>query len=94
MRNQMFHYFCVVGIAVMLLAVSPLANSADTESANDDEYYELMKTFVDTFEQIERNYVKDVNRRELMEAAIKGMISRLDPYSSFITKDDMERFTR
>ena len=66
MRKQMLHYFCVFGFAVMLLVVAPLANSADTDSAKDDEYYELMKTFVDTFEQIERNYVKGVDRRELM----------------------------
>jgi carboxyl-terminal processing protease len=94
MRKQIFHYFCVFSFAVMLLAASPLANSADTDTAKDDEYYELMKTFVDTFEQIERNYVKDVDRRVLMEAAIKGMISRLDQYSSYISRDDMERFTR
>lgn len=94
MRKQMFHYFCVFGFAVMLLVASPLANSADTDSAKDDEYYDLMKTFVDTFEQIERNYVKDVPRRELMEAAIKGMIGSLDQYSSYITRNDMERFTR
>ncbi|MCH7989733.1 MAG: S41 family peptidase, partial [Planctomycetes bacterium] len=90
----MFHYFCVFSFAAMLLAVSPLANSADTDSAHNDEYYELMKTFVDTFEQIERNYVKDVHRRELMEAAIKGMIGKLDQYSSYISREDMERFTR
>jgi carboxyl-terminal processing protease len=94
MRKQIFHNFCVFSFAATLLVVSPLANSADTDSARDDEYYELMKTFVDTFEQIERNYVKDVPRRELMEAAIKGMIGRLDQYSSYISRKDMERFTR
>ena len=92
MRKQKFLYFCVFGFAVMLLVVVPLANSADTESTTGDEYYDLMKTFVDTFEQIERNYVKDVNRRELMEAAIKGMIGGLDQYSSYISREDMERF--
>jgi carboxyl-terminal processing protease len=52
-----------------------------------------MKVFVDTFDQVERNYVKDVDRRELLQAAIEGMMSRLDPYSSYISPDEMARFS-
>jgi carboxyl-terminal processing protease len=59
----------------------------------EDEYYQLMRVFVDTFEQIDRNYVKDVNRRELVEAAVRGMLSRLDPYSDYIGPDDLAHFT-
>lgn len=68
------------------------APSADTEK--DDEYYELMRVFVDTFEQIDRNYVKDIDRRELMEAAIQGMISRLDQYSTFISPEEVADFNQ
>jgi carboxyl-terminal processing protease len=57
-----------------------------------DVDYELMKVFVDTFDQIERNYVKDIDRRELMEAAIQGMIGKLDQYSSYISPEDRKRF--
>jgi carboxyl-terminal processing protease len=60
----------------------------------DEEYYELMKTFADTFEQIERNYVKGVDRRVLLEAAIQGMVSKLDQYSSYIKPEDLARFNR
>ena len=67
-----------------------------TEAAanpTSDEYYELMRVFVDTFEQIDRNYVKDIDRRELVEAAVRGMLSKLDPYSNYISPDDLARFT-
>ncbi|MEE3370365.1 MAG: S41 family peptidase [Planctomycetota bacterium] len=53
---------------------------------------ELMMLFADTFEQIKRNYVRDVTDRELMEAAIKGMLSRLDQYSNFIPPERLQRF--
>jgi carboxyl-terminal processing protease len=59
----------------------------------EDEYYQLMRVFVDTFEQIDRNYVKDVDRRELVEAAVRGMLSRLDPYSDYISPEDLTHFT-
>ncbi len=60
--------------------------------AEDDEYYELMRVFVDTFEQIEQNYVKDVDRRELVEAAVRGMLNELDPYSNYISPEDLTHF--
>ena len=59
----------------------------------EDEYYELMKVLVDSFEQIDRNYVKDVDRRELVEAAVRGMLAKLDPYSNYISPDDLAKFT-
>lgn len=58
----------------------------------DEEYFELLRLFADAFDQIERNYVKEVSRRELMEAAVRGALSKLDPYSSYISPEDLERF--
>lgn len=54
--------------------------------------YEIMKLFVETYEQIDTNYVRDVDRRELIEAAIHGMLEHLDQYSSYIPRDDVRRF--
>jgi len=54
--------------------------------------YELYRTFVDTLDQIERNYVKEVDRRQLVEAAIRGMLDELDPYSNYISPKDLSRF--
>lgn len=58
----------------------------------DDQYVELIQLFADTLDQVDRNYVKDVDRRELMEAAIRGVISKLDPYSNYIGPDELDRF--
>ncbi len=58
----------------------------------EQEYYELLRLFVDTLDQVDRNYVKDVSRRELMEAAIEGMVRKLDQYSNFIPPTQIDRF--
>ncbi len=58
----------------------------------DDEYFELMQVFVDTFEEIDQNYVKEVDRRKLIESAIRGMLTDLDPYSDFISPDELAKF--
>lgn len=62
---------------------------ADQEDA---EYYELLRLFADTLDQVERNYVKPLDRRDLMEAAIRGLLAELDPYSSYIPPDDLNHF--
>ncbi len=41
---------------------------------------------------MERNYVKDISRRELMESAIQGVLGKLDPYSNYISPDEIGRF--
>jgi carboxyl-terminal processing protease len=63
-----------------------------TSKDAEAEYYELYKVFADTLDQVERNYVKDVSRRELMEAAIRGVLGKLDPYSNYISPDELSRF--
>ncbi|MGE3313645.1 MAG: S41 family peptidase [Planctomycetaceae bacterium] len=80
------------GIALAFSNAATFAAEIEKEK-KDADYYELMKTFVDTFEQVERNYVKDVDRRELMEAAIQGMIGKLDPYSSYISPEELTQFS-
>jgi carboxyl-terminal processing protease len=82
-------------LLVPILAAS-LVRAEDSdkkETPPKDDYYTLMKVFVDTFQQVERNYVKDVDRRELLQAAIEGMMSKLDPYSSYISPEEMAQFS-
>jgi carboxyl-terminal processing protease len=82
---------------VLVLMVSPVDAQDETKAAakpKQDEYFELMQTFVDTFEQVDRNYVKDVDRRKLLEAALRGMIKELDPYSSYIPPAELARFNQ
>lgn len=82
---------------VLVLMVSPVDAQQEPKAESkpkQDEYFELMRTFVDTFEQVDRNYVKDVDRRKLLEAALRGMIKELDPYSSYIPPEELARFNQ
>lgn len=56
------------------------------------EYFELFKLFADTIDQVERNYVKPIDRRELVEAAIRGLTAKLDPYSNYISPQEIDSF--
>ncbi|HVJ68682.1 MAG TPA: S41 family peptidase [Caulifigura sp.] len=87
-----------VALLAVLVLFSGLHAAFAEEKAKDkelssEEYYELMKVFVDTFQQIDRNYVKDVDRKQLVEAAVQGMLEKLDPYSDYISPKDLQKFT-
>lgn len=68
------------------------ATAAALAAQEEKEYYELLRLFADTLDQVERNYVNDISKRELMEAAIRGMLGKLDQHSNYIPPEDMERF--
>lgn len=76
------------------LSLSTYADEIEKKKDKDEDYYQMMRLFADTYEQIERNYVKDVDRRVLLEAAIRGMVRELDQYSNYISPKDLSRFNQ
>ncbi|MCA9264554.1 MAG: S41 family peptidase [Planctomycetales bacterium] len=73
---------------------SPPVPDPTAEPLDDESDYELMKLFVDTLDEVERNYVRPITRRELMEAAIQGVVGKLDEYSNYIAPTEIDRFRR
>ena len=58
------------------------------ESARSSNVYEQLDLFGDIFERIRAQYVEQVDEAELIEAAINGMLTSLDPHSSYLSPDD------
>lgn len=49
-----------------------------------------LRTFTDVFSQIRNNYVEPVDDKTLLNAAINGMLSELDPHSAYLLDDQFE----
>lgn len=49
-----------------------------------------LRTFSDVFARIKRNYVEDVSDEELLEHAIRGMLTGLDPHSSYLNTEQFQ----
>jgi carboxyl-terminal processing protease len=67
----------VVGFGAALGVMS--AKGADDASA-----YRQLDLFSDAFEKVRANYVRPVQDKELISSAIQGMVSDLDPHSSYM----------
>ena len=61
------------------------------ERSDNESVYEQLDLFGDIFERIRAQYVEEVSEKELVEAAINGMLASLDPHSSYLSPDDAER---
>lgn len=59
-------------------------------SAKSEEAYEELKVFSDVIELIEREYVDEVDTKELIQKAIQGMVHSLDPHSSLLPVEAFE----
>lgn len=59
---------------------------------NTDSVYEDLRTFTEVFTTIKKSYVEDINPRELIRSAIKGMINSLDPHSAYLTPEAYKEF--
>ena len=67
------------------------------ENASNTSVYQQLDLFGDVFERIRAQYVTKVDEADLIEAAIKGMMTSLDPHSSYLPPkdfDDMQVQTR
>ncbi len=64
---------------VAALTLFPSANGA-----NDMSAYKQLDLFSDAFERVRADYVRPVKDSELVDAAIEGMVSNLDPHSSYM----------
>lgn len=52
--------------------------------AKDSDLYEQLKVFTDVIEIVRREYVQEVDNKKLVEGAIRGMLSSLDPHSNYL----------
>jgi len=69
--------------AVSILPFSPLQDRAIAKSPD----YKELRLFRQVMRIVQKNYVKDVDDKELIQGAINGMLQSLDAHSSFLTED-------
>ncbi len=76
---------CLTGGVVTTQVAAPLLAQ---EAAKTTNVYEQLDLFGDIFERIRAQYVEEVDESDLIEAAINGMLTSLDPHSSYLSPDD------
>ena len=76
--------FAFVGLGMVVGFIAALGLLPAAHGANDVSAYRQLDLFSDAFERVRANYVRPVDDSELINAAIEGMVSNLDPHSSYM----------
>ena len=83
--------------AAALAGVLFLAPACAIAETNTSETYRQLNLFGDVFERVRSEYVEQVTDEQLIETAINGMLTSLDPHSSYLNRksfQDMQVQTR
>ena len=77
----------VAGVVVSTQFAAPIVAQ---EAEKEKSVYQQLDLFGDIFERIRSSYVEPVDDKVLIDAAINGMLSHLDPHSSYMPSDEFD----
>ena len=79
----------VLGLITSAFITMEIAKPTNANEASENKLtYEQLSLFGDIFERIREKYVEEVNDEDLIRAAINGMLTSLDPHSSYLPPSD------
>ncbi len=88
MNKKMKLLLCGTLVSIFILGFLMGAHGKRISTGGDNkEIYEYLKTFSDVIDLVKKNYVDEVKDKEIVYAAIKGVLESLDPHSSFLPPD-------
>ncbi len=83
-----------LGLTVGLLIGLLIAGSHQVFAKRDNAVLELplsdIRLFTDIYARIKKDYVEEVGDQDLLEGAIRGMLSSLDPHSSYLSQEEFK----
>ena len=77
-----------LGILFGAIVTPHLAGPLLAQETDQAKTYQQLELFGDLFDRIRAEYVEEVDDEKLIEAAIDGMLTSLDPHSSYLSPED------
>ncbi|HOV21445.1 MAG TPA: S41 family peptidase [bacterium] len=84
MRKKFF--LTIIGFFLLTIILGSDVKVSE-ERNKKEETYKNIELFIDALNIVEKNYVKEVENKDLIYGALKGMLMSLDPYSAFLPPD-------
>jgi carboxyl-terminal processing protease len=80
----------ILGLVATSLLGSQVEAKTKSNTADEENSYELLNLFGEVMERAKATYVEEVSDKKLIEAAINGMLTSLDPHSSYLDAKDFK----
>jgi carboxyl-terminal processing protease len=86
-RLRQLRHFILPFVFGIMVAGAVIPSLTAAQSNKNDKVYRQLGLFGDIFQRVRESYVDEVDEKDLIEAAINGMLTSLDPHSSFLNND-------
>lgn len=86
-QNPRRRFWMIGPMVVVALVSGVLIGKGWERTGHATESYEELKTFSEVLSQVQRNYVDETKVKDLVQGAIRGMLSTLDPHSAYMTPE-------
>ncbi len=86
MQDNLIHKLqrLVLFPVLLVIVLAAVANAADDPAKRRKEFYDNLKIMTEVYERVINNYVDEKDPKEVMEAAIRGMLDELDEHSNYL----------
>ena len=81
---------CLLAPTLTFKAMAEDVQPASNAKSESEDLYEQLKIFGGVLERVQREYVDEPENRELIEAAMIGMLQSLDPHSAYMPPKNFE----
>lgn len=82
--------FLLIGVSTFALGAAAMAYADQVARRPDAETYKMLELFGDVLATVEDQYVVPVDDKKLIQAAIDGMLTSLDPHSGYLDADSFD----
>lgn len=92
-KKSFFTSVLVLSLVFMPACAFAEKKAEEVKPESVEDTYELLNLFGEVMERAKNSYVEEVTDKKLIEAAINGMLTSLDPHSSFLNEKDFKQMT-
>jgi carboxyl-terminal processing protease len=83
----------VVGVMLIFIAGMSFGLNAKSSKTDYSDDIQIIRTYTDVLKLVEDNYVEPTDSKKLLYGSLRGLLSSLDPYSTFFTPEEFKEFT-
>jgi carboxyl-terminal processing protease len=76
--------YTIIPIQLVLSQEEQSSGVSDDTSTNDEIPFDEIRIFAEVFDKVKKDYVENINDKELIENAIRGLLEGLDPHSAYL----------
>lgn len=86
-QNPRRRFWVLAPMVMVALVFGVLLGKGWERTGHATETYEELKTFSEVLTQVQKSYVDETKVKDLVQGAIRGMLSTLDPHSAYMTPE-------